>query len=284
MIIHRILNNNVVLTKDEHGRERVVSGRGIAYKKHVGDVISANAINKVFVAEDPGEQQKLISLLSEIPPEHIAVADKIVTMVRRELGAETSDSLYINLSDHIHTAVRRYLDGVMVTNTLLWDIKRYYEREYRLGLKALDIIEAGLHVRLPDDEASFIALHIVNAEMDEDNMAQAYQVMQIVREVCQLVQYHFSVMFDQSNSDYYRFITHLRFLARRLLDSSAKRPNQDDGLWQVLAQTYPEAWHCAERVADFLRKRYAYDLSNDERVYLALHIEKAVKRNTHTAH
>ena len=33
MRIDRILNNNVVIIKDENGEEQVVCGKGIAYKK-----------------------------------------------------------------------------------------------------------------------------------------------------------------------------------------------------------------------------------------------------------
>ena len=35
-------------------------------------------------------------------------------------------------------------------------------------MKSLDLIEEKFKVRLPDDEAGFIALHIVNAEKDQD--------------------------------------------------------------------------------------------------------------------
>ena len=40
MRIDRILNNNVVIIKDENGEEQVVCGKGIAYKKKAGDLLS----------------------------------------------------------------------------------------------------------------------------------------------------------------------------------------------------------------------------------------------------
>ena len=49
MRIDRILNNNVVIIKDENGEEQVVCGKGIAYKKKAGDLLSEKLINKVFV-------------------------------------------------------------------------------------------------------------------------------------------------------------------------------------------------------------------------------------------
>ena len=51
MIIHRILNNNVVITLDKEGKECVVCGKGIAFKKKIGDEIDSKEVNKVFVFE-----------------------------------------------------------------------------------------------------------------------------------------------------------------------------------------------------------------------------------------
>ena len=39
MVIDRILNNNVVIIKDNNGKEVVVCGKGIAFKKKNGDEI-----------------------------------------------------------------------------------------------------------------------------------------------------------------------------------------------------------------------------------------------------
>ncbi len=276
MIIMRILNNNAVITLDEQGQEKIVCGKGIAYKKKIGDTVPEQAVNKVFLAPDRAERQKLVTLLAEIPLEHIQVADDIVEMAKGRLGKNLSDSLYINLSDHIHTAVDRFLGGVTVSNRLLWDIRRYYNAEYQLGLKALDIIERELKVRLPDDEAGFIALHIVNAEMDEANLAQVYQITQVIQELCNLVRYHFTIEFNEESTDYYRFVTHLKFLARRLIEAKQYEDHVSDGLFPILIQKYPETYRCVQRISSFVAKKYGYDLSEDEQIYLMIHIERVV--------
>ena len=38
MQIAKVLNNNVVVVLDEHRREQVVMGRGLAFQKRPGDV------------------------------------------------------------------------------------------------------------------------------------------------------------------------------------------------------------------------------------------------------
>ena len=276
MIIMRILNNNAVLTLDEQGQEKIVCGKGIAFKKKIGDYVPESDVNKEFLATDRSERQRLITLLSNIPLEHIKIAGDVVDMVNAHFGKKLHDSLYINLSDHIYTAVSRFLDGVTVSNSLLWDIQRYYTTEYQLGLKALDIIEQNLHVRLPNDEAGFIALHIVNAEMDEANIAQVYRITQVIQELCNLVRYHFTIDFNENSTDYYRFITHLKFLARRLVEAKQFESHVSDDLLPILAKKYTETYQCVQRICSFVQKKYGYILSEDEQVYLMIHIERVV--------
>ena len=48
MIIKKILNNNVVITLNEHHEEIVVMGKGLAYGKKTGDYIDPSKINKTL--------------------------------------------------------------------------------------------------------------------------------------------------------------------------------------------------------------------------------------------
>ena len=86
MVIDRILNNNVVIIKDNNGKEVVVCGKGIAFKKKNGDEIDENAINKVFVLQDQVQSKRFQELVSKIPLEHLQVADEIINMIKVELG------------------------------------------------------------------------------------------------------------------------------------------------------------------------------------------------------
>ncbi|CDL07819.1 Beta-glucoside bgl operon antiterminator, BglG family [Klebsiella pneumoniae IS43] len=48
MQIAKVLNNNVVVVLDEHRREQVVMGRGLAFQKRPGDVLDDSKIEKSF--------------------------------------------------------------------------------------------------------------------------------------------------------------------------------------------------------------------------------------------
>lgn len=277
MIIEKILNNNVVLTLNEKNKEIIVMGRGIAFKKKVGDKVSKESIDKVYTLSDKETSSKFQQLISDIPMEFMSLSDDIINNVKITLGKKLNDSIYIGLTDHIHTAILRFKDGVTVKNAVLWETRRFYKEEFSIGMKALDLIEERFGVRLPDDEAGFIALHIVNAEKDQD-IKVIYKITKVMQEVSNIVKYYFGISFDEESVYYYRFITHLKFFSERLIEGRTYIGEEDDGLLDVIKVKYKNAYECVEKITSFISEKYGYVLSNEEKLYLTIHIEKVVSR------
>ena len=136
MQIYKILNNNVAVVLDENGREKVVMGRGICFKKKAGELIPDEIIDKTFFLSGSEANSKFQALVQDIPMEHIAIGEEIISRAREQLGKKLSDMLYISLIDHVHTSIVRFLDGITVKNVLLWDIRRFYRDEFQIGLWA----------------------------------------------------------------------------------------------------------------------------------------------------
>lgn len=279
MIIDRILNNNVVIIKDSDGVEQVVCGKGIAFKKKNGDFIDDNEINKVFVLKDKQENRRFQQIVSNIPLQYLELTDEIIEMIKLESGRKINDTIYVSLSDHIYTAVNRVLDGITITNSMLWDIKRFYEDEFRISLKVLDIIKKTLHVSLPQDEAAFIALHIVNAEMDSKDVHKVLEITKMMQEISNIVKYHFSIEFNTDSVYYYRFITHLKFFAQRVLSEKMIDDRSDDDLLQIVKLKYASSYECVERIAHFILRTYNYELFSEEKLYLTIHIERVIYKS-----
>ncbi|WP_297132379.1 BglG family transcription antiterminator LicT [Terrisporobacter sp.] len=279
MIIHRILNNNVVIILDKDDKECVVCGKGIAFKKKIGDSVDSKQVNKVFILKDQSMNEKFKQLLLNIPLEHVKIADEIITLAEERLGKRLNDSLIISLSDHIHTSITRYYDGIEIKNAMLWDIKRFYEDEFEIGMDALDMIEKSFNVRLPDDEAGFIALHIVNASMDESNMEQIIDITRIIQEISNIVKYYFRIEFDINSVYYYRFITHLKFFAQRLILGKIIDDGSSDGLLDVVKVKYHTSYKCVGKINDYIKSKYNYELSLEEQLYLTIHIERMIYKS-----
>lgn len=273
MKIDKILNNNVAVIID-HNEERIVMGRGICFKKKVGDQIDRHKVDKEFFLADQEAFLRFKELIVDIPIEYLEIGEKIINEAKLTLGKGLNDNIYISMVDHIYTAVNRSKDGILVKNALLWDIKRFYKDEYQIGISALDIIEQSTGVRLPDDEAGFIALHIVNGQLDED-VYDMYEITKVMQEVSNIVKYHFKIEFNEDSVYYYRFITHLKFFAKRLVERN-DAVQEDDDLLEVVRVKYANAYSCVEKIALFIDKQYGYVLSDGEKLYLTIHIHRVV--------
>lgn len=233
MIIQKILNNNVVITLDGTGQEQIVMGRGIAFKRKIGEDIAENQIDQVFRLANQDTSLKFQELLEELPLEVMQLSDEIITYAKTKLGRKLNDTIFISLTDHLHTALERNRQGVEVKNFLLWDIKRFFSDEYLIGKEALDMVAEKFDVRLSENEAGFIALHLVNAEMEEE-VGNVYELTKIMQEITNIVKYYFKVTFNEESVYFYRFSTHLKFFAYRLLNHKEFQDEDDGELFEVI--------------------------------------------------
>ena len=273
MEISKVLNNNVAVVI-ENNEEKIVMGRGICFKKKTGDTIAPETIDKVFYLHNQEVLSRFKELVVDIPLEYLEIGEEIMDEARLSLGKALNDNIYISMVDHIYTAVVRAKDDILVKNALLWDIQRFYKEEYQIGKKALEIIEKKTGVLLPNDEAGFIALHIVNGQLDED-VHDMYEITKIMQEIENIVRYHFKIEFNEESAYYYRFITHLKFFAQRLVEH--KKPNQkEDDLLEVVQVKYANAYQCVEKIAMYIKNQYNYELYDEEKLYLTIHIHRVV--------
>lgn len=279
MRIFKILNNNVAVVMDENGQEKIVMGRGICYKKKPGDAILEEEIDKTFFLSAADISNKFQELIQDIPIEHMAVGEEIIAEAERRLDKKLNDTVYISLIDHVHTSIVRFLEGVTVKNVLLWDIRRFYKEEFKIGLWALELIQEKCKVMLPEDEAGFIALHLANAQMDQESMHNMYEITRIIQEVVNLVKYYFKIDFHEDDVYYFRFITHLKFFAQRLVEQKVYTEDDIEDLWAVIRGKYPKSFDCVERITKFIESKYKYHLSKEEQLYLTIHIERVVSKN-----
>lgn len=276
MKIAKILNNNVVVVLDDHKREQVVMGRGIGFQKRVGDGLDQGAIEKVFALQDQGLVSQLSELLSRIPIEVMAVCERIISLAHSTLG-QLSDSLYIGLTDHCHFAIERMRSGAVIRNALLWEIRNLYPREFALGQQALILISERLGVTLPEDEAGFIALHLVNAQLGA-GMPEVMHLTKVMQDILHIVKYDLRIEYQEEGLSYSRFVTHLKFFAQRMLSRNVV-VDDDPQLPQTIQASYPKAWQCAEKIDRFLAAQYQRALSQAEIMFLAIHIERVRKES-----
>ena len=276
MKIEKVYNNNVVSAYNEENTELVIMGKGLAFQKKPGDEIEEEKIEKVFTLKNNDISERFKSLLYEVSLELMEVAEEIIKLAKRKLGRELNDSIYISLTDHINFAIERNKKGLDIKNALLWEIKKLYKDEFSIGLEALYMIKEKLEVTLPEDEAGFIAMHIVNAELNEE-MPNIVNITKTMQDILKIVKYHFGLEFNEESLNFFRFVTHLKFFAQRLY-SQTYMESDDDFLFEAVKNKHKDAFECTEKINDYVKRQFDYELTNDEKLYLTVHIERVVNR------
>ena len=271
MFIKKIFNNNVVLTENESGREIIVMGRGIAFNHHVGDKISSSDVERTYTLSSKGMMEKFQELVASISSEYLKAADEIVDYAQNLLECKLNESIFVSLTDHIHMAVYRIRNGIEIRSMFLMEIQKFYEKEFSIGLKALEIINHNFNVTMPEDEATFIAMHIIDAQT-EFNVPIANKIMQMIHEITNVIRMVCKIELDKNSIQYYRLVTHLKFFAKRVLTEQAS----EDEMSLMVQKKYPQAYECANKIAELIFTKYRYKINSDEKFYLTIHIAKVI--------
>jgi beta-glucoside operon transcriptional antiterminator len=278
MKIEKILNNSVVVTQNEMNQELVVMGKGLAFKKKIGDTIEVSQIQKKFVLEKSGTSEKLETLLRDISPIYLNIAAKIVEYARGHLPYELDEYLYVALTDHLSFAISREKQGIKLNNPLAWEIRKYYKQEYQIAWKALDVIEEDTGYRLGEDEAASIALHLVNSQLNGEHILKAVQVTEIVSNLLNIATYHLKGNLDENTVNFERFLTHLRFFAVRFLRNERLSDLGESFLYDQVRLKYKNAFECTEKMNIYLKNQFNSGLTQDEQLYLTVHIHRLIKQ------
>ena len=272
MKIDKIINNNIVSAIEADGKEVVIMGRGLGFGMKPGKEIPEGKIEKVFRLDSQNSTDKFKELLANLPLEHIQASTEIINYAKSVLNRRLNQSIYITLTDHINFAIERFKERMVFTNPLLNEIKTFYKEEYLIGEYAVALIERRIGITLPVDEAGFIALHIVNAEYNTA-MRDTIDITNLIQNVVKIVKEYFSMDLDETSLNYQRFVTHLRFLAQRIIGGEMLN-SENPEFNQLISQMYPEEYACSLKLKDYIQVTYHHDVTEEETAYLAVHIKR----------
>lgn len=275
MIITKIFNNNAIIAKDQKRDEFVVMGRGIAFKKSAGEQVEEHLIEKVFVLKHKDASEKFKLLLEDVPSEYVSLCYDIIEYGKSILEAQLSDYIYVSLTDHMNNAFKMFDEGFKNANPLIWEIKKFYPKEFAVGLKALEFIEEETDKRLSEDEAGNIALHLINAQVNSsyNKVTDVAQQTQKIHDILNIIKYSYNTTIDEHSISYERFITHLRFFFQRL-NKKEKVELEDDFLWRQVKAKYKKAYGCMLKIEKYLNMV----LSDEEKLYITIHIQRVTQR------
>ena len=272
IIIEKVINDNIISAYEKSGAEVIVMGRGIGFKKKQGEVVPADQISKIFRIKSRTLTEQFKELLANMPLERVRISDEIISHAKDHLKLKLNQSIYVTLTDHINFAIERVSQGIEPQNALLWEIKRFYPQEFQLGIYALELIQDRLGILLPEDEAGFIALHFVNAEYGTD-IRDAVKFPDQMQAIVDIVERDLGMLLDESSLHYERFMTHIKFLIQRIYRKELLS-SEDRELSLLMQRKYPREYQCSLKVAEYIMQATGSRLSEEEIMYLSVHIRR----------
>lgn len=273
MVIKKILNNNVVLS-EKNNQEIVVMGRGIAFSKKIGDKIEIENVDKIFQLQNYDTSEKFKELLQDVPMKIVSLSYDIIEYAKNILNVKFNDFIYITLTDHLNFAITRNKENINHVNVLTWEIKKYYTKEYNIGLKALELIKDELDLTFPEDEAANIALHLVNAKNNSiHEMGETIKNIEMTQDILNIIRYTFNKTIDETTLSFERFITHLNFFFERI-SKNIQIETDDDFIYKEVKKKYKGAYECVKKIEKYLVDKNIRFLTKEEKAYLTIHIQK----------
>lgn len=271
MKITKKINNNVALAQDAKGRELIVFGKGVGFPATPYELTDLSRVQRTFYDVD----EKYFDLLRDVPQEVFLAADDIAETAREELGCPLNPNLTYVLADHLNYAIQRCREGVNLRTPLAYDIRHLYPQEYELAHSALSTLREQLQVALPDSEAVSIALHIITAEAEVGDMHATMLATKVITEISQLVEDNLDIHLDRDSFSYSRFAMHMRYLVQRMIEGKALDGDESMvAMLRTMCREYPQVYACVEQVTAFLEKNYHWHCTNEEQLYLLMHIHR----------
>ncbi|MDO4634107.1 MAG: PRD domain-containing protein [Eubacteriales bacterium] len=278
MQVVKVLNNSLVLALNDEGHEIILMGKGIGFHKAAGYRLKKEEVEKVFVLEDRSVSRSIIRLAADVDSVFFEITKKVIDYAKEHWHMQLMDHIYLSLTDHLAYAVRRVREGVIIPDFYALELRRFNEAEFDVGEYALKIVEEKTGIALPEDEASNVAFHFINAQLDHPYNERNRRISQITEEVLTIVRLNFHLTYDRDSITYSRYVTHVRLFAQRLVSGSLLPDDASSQiLFEQIHQVLINELACTEKVDRFARETMNTALSNQEKMYLALHIHRVLE-------
>ncbi|MFB7512754.1 PRD domain-containing protein [Streptomyces sp. NPDC056144] len=269
----RVLNNNVVLARDDKGQEVILTGRGIGFSSRQGKPVDPSLIVRVFVPADGRDPDHLSEVLALIDEEVL----RAVVIALDEAGIEgresTRPTLAIAVADHVAGALERAKRGIVIEYPLQAEVQALYATEYAQAQRLLTAINERVDGRLEEPEAIALALHLVNAGFATGDLSFTYTMTGVIQQMLAVVRERHGLSVAQESMTAARFITHVRYLFVRI-EQHRQLKGHESTIGQGIRRHYPEETRTAQQLATIVELRLGQRLSEDEVSYLALHVAR----------
>lgn len=272
-VLLRALNHNAVMVLV--GKERrILVGKGIGFRKKLGDHINLDQAEQVFVPSGVRQLRQLMDLVGDIPPEVFASARRAVDLAEATRGIRATDTLLIAIADHMNAAINRARGGVELDFPLLWEIEQLYPHETELGDSSIEFLRLETGIEVQHAERTAIAMHFVNAAFARSDMTPTAHMTKSLSAIVDMVSKELELSPTKDATAIARFVTHLRYLYVRQAQGQL---HQSPEIPLVQVQLSEPLRNLANAVQT--RLETSAPLTGAEVTYLHLHLGRLAQLN-----
>ncbi len=271
-VAHKVLNNNVVISLDEQGRERVLMGRGLGFQLKPSDTLDPAKVEKTFILDTGEDGERERRMLTDTPYAIIEAVSRAVDQAERSLGHQLGRPLTIAVIDHVQFVLERLAKGIRIPVANMPELRVLHPAEFAAAKAMAESISAALDTELPAEEAVFLTMHVLNATRDEPNGTAAL-LFRRVQHVVMTVENGLGVSLDVDSPDYARFVLHIQFLLQRLVSRTMLRSG-DSSFFEFAKHSYPRSFAIAQEVKAYVMAATESELTDEELLYVIVHVER----------
>lgn len=273
-VIKALNNNGVLAIRVDNSAEVIVLGKGIGFGKKVNERFDLVGEAKVYELKNSQDGEKAYAQVMQIEPIYLEITGSILQKAQEKLG-EIDTRVILPLADHIAFAVKRIQSQGYISNPMTQDIRGLFSNEFEVALFGLHLIEEELHVKMDEDEAGYIALHLHGALVNE-RVSNVLVQTQIIHDSLDIMQQRTGVTFDVTSLSYNRLLSHMKYMIARMIKHEAIGLDMNS----YIKHQYPKTYQLAEEICNNIAQTMSLECMSEEVGYLAMHIERVCLKNT----
>ncbi|MBO0481951.1 PRD domain-containing protein [Candidatus Enterococcus courvalinii] len=271
MKVVKKINHNVVLIDDE-GTEKVAMGKGIGFSTSVNELFDPTVADKFFTLDSKEKTKMFTEMAAQIPIEFIEFSEEVIQFISKNISSQLDSNIYIALTDHIYFAIQRQKEDSQVTAIMLPEMKLLYPDEYETAKEVVALINQRYGTQLGANEVGFITMHIINAELGEQNSFNSLKILEMTKEIILALEEIYGYHFDTDSLIYSRMMIHIKFLAKRLVYQEDS-PSENIGFFSS-AFKESEPYRVASAIKKMIEEKFQLNVQENEVTYLAIHLAR----------
>lgn len=265
------INNNFAIGLDFKGEQIIVEGKGIGFNKMPCDFNDLDKITRTYYDFD----ERYLDLINSIPFEIMDVSSSIYDYFLAKVNCNVNPNLPFILADHINFAIERLTKNINVGIGMYYDLMNLYPIEYEVSDYALRLIKRKLGVQLPQNEKTGIILNLINAEANSN--VKTSKTEKHIDSIIEIIESDMNVKIDKNSFNYSRFLSHIEYMFRRL--NEHKTISSDNlKIYCSLKEEFKQTNKCVEHISSYIDEKEGISLSEEEKLYLILHVNRLCER------